>query len=139
MKKRYKKRKSARQKYFFIAIGIFLLSMLFWYIILGNINAVILYLASVNMTTLLLYAWDKVNAIVNGRENALGYKAIAGKSLTRVPEIILHGLALFGGSPMAIVGQKVFRHKTRKAKFKAWQYGVIVVQVLVVGLYLYIQ
>ncbi len=81
-----------------------------------------LYLCAINVTTLLLYAWDK---------------AIAGNKVTRVPEVVLHGLALFGGSPMAIVGQKVFRHKTRKGSFQAWQYVVILVQVLVVGLYLY--
>ena len=122
MKKRYKKRKSAQQKYFMIAVVVCLLSMLFWYTLLGDVGFILLHLLSINMSTLLMYAWDK---------------AIAGKSLTRVPEIILHSLALLGGSPMALIGQKVFHHKTRKSTFQAWQYGVITIQILLIVLYIY--
>ena len=80
------------------------------------------YICAINVTTLLMYAYDKV---------------IAGSRVTRVPEVVLHSLALLGGSPMAIVGQKVFRHKTHKDAFQSWQKGVIIVQVLVVVGYLY--
>ena len=35
----------------------------------------------------------------------------------RVPEIVLHGLALVGGVVGAWIGREVFHHKTRKAVF----------------------
>ena len=42
----------------------------------------------------------------------------------RVPEKTLIAAALLGGSVGAYAGMKVFRHKTRKAKFKV---GVLVI------------
>jgi len=36
----------------------------------------------------------------------------------RIPEQALHVLALLGGWPGAWVGQRVFRHKTRKTRFR---------------------
>ena len=116
------KRLSAQKLYGGIALYMtFFIFLLWWYFVSWSL--VVVYLCSINITTLLLYAYDKV---------------IAGGTATRVPEVVLHTLALLGGSPMAIVGQKVFRHKTRKSTFQAWQYGVIVVQVLLIGLYLYV-
>lgn len=41
----------------------------------------------------------------------------AGRGGWRVPEVVLHGLALVGGFPGAWVGRIVFRHKTRKPVF----------------------
>ncbi|MBR6399201.1 MAG: DUF1294 domain-containing protein, partial [Lachnospiraceae bacterium] len=35
----------------------------------------------------------------------------------RVPERVLLALAVFGGSPGALMGMLVFHHKTRKSKF----------------------
>ena len=35
----------------------------------------------------------------------------------RIPEDLLHGLALFGGVPGAWAGRLVFRHKTQKPAF----------------------
>lgn len=35
----------------------------------------------------------------------------------RVPEVVLHGLALVGGVPGAWLGRVVFRHKTQKPAF----------------------
>jgi len=128
---------SAQKRYTYIAVGMtFFIFLLWWYFVSWSV--LVVYLCAINVTTLLLYAFDKVNAMSNGREGALGCKSIAGSKVTRVPEVVLHGLALLGGSPMAVVGQKVFRHKTRKSRFQAWQYGVILVQVLLVGLYLYV-
>lgn len=47
--------------------------------------------------TFLFYGFDKNRAI---------------KNKNRVPEIVLHILALIGGTHGAFLGQKVFRHKT---------------------------
>jgi uncharacterized membrane protein YsdA (DUF1294 family) len=50
-----------------------------------------------------MYGWDKRQAKVNG---------------WRVPEKNLHLLSLLGGWPGALMGQKVFRHKTQKQSFR---------------------
>ena len=49
-----------------------------------------------------LYGWDKRRAAGRGR---------------RVPEVVLHGLALAGGYPGGWLGRAVFRHKTRQPVF----------------------
>jgi uncharacterized membrane protein YsdA (DUF1294 family) len=46
-------------------------------------------------------------------------KSAAEKGRWRTPENTLHLLSLLGGWPGALVGQRVFRHKTRKQPFRA--------------------
>lgn len=50
----------------------------------------------------------------------------------RVPEQTLHVVALLGGWPGALAGQRVFRHKTKKVRFRAVFWLVVVVHVAVV-------
>ncbi len=57
-----------------------------------------------NGVTFFLYGWDK--------------RAAKRHGASRVPEFLLQLLALFGGSPGAYIGQKLFRHKTKKASFQ---------------------
>ena len=64
--------------------------------------------------TWLVYAWDKRRAGLHER---------------RVPEVVLLGLALAGGSPSAAVAMLVLRHKTRKGSFLVKFAGVVAVQV----------
>lgn len=52
--------------------------------------------------TFAMYGWDKRQARHDQR---------------RTPEATLQGLAWAGGWPGALVGQRVFRHKTRKFGF----------------------
>jgi uncharacterized membrane protein YsdA (DUF1294 family) len=73
------------------------------------------YLAGVNAVTVLLYGYDKRQAVVGGG---------------RVPELILHLAALVGGSPGALLAQVVFRHKTQKLTFRMIFIGIVLVQVL---------
>ena len=77
-------------------------------------------LAGVNATTLLLYGYDKHQAIVGGY---------------RVPERVLHVAALLGGSPGALVAQGLFRHKTRKRRFQAVFVAIVLLQVIAVYAY----
>lgn len=76
------------------------------------------YLIGINFVTLLGYGYDKRQAIV-GRG--------------RVPEVVLHVTALLGGSPGGLAAQGLFRHKTRKLKFKLIFVAIVVFQLLVAG------
>jgi len=60
-------------------------------------------LISLNAVALLLYGYDKRQAIAGG---------------SRIPEAVLHVVALLGGSPGALAGRQLFRHKTRKRGFR---------------------
>ena len=63
--------------------------------------------------------------------SAFGYdKAIARSNRTRVPEIVLLALTFFGGTLGALAGRTLFRHKTRKVRFRRQFWAVIGIQVL---------
>lgn len=79
-------------------------------------SAIMVYLGIVlvmSAACLAAYGWDKRQAVINGR---------------RVPERTLHILAFLGGWPGAWMGQRHFRHKTKKLSFlivfwSAWPGG----------------
>jgi len=56
-----------------------------------------------NMITFSLFAWDKRRAVKHKR---------------RIPEWVLISCALLGGGMGAYLAMKLFRHKTKKLKFK---------------------
>jgi len=60
--------------------------------------------AVMSVITLLVYAWDK---------------RAAGGRRRRRPESTLHLLALLGGWPGALLGQRLFKHKRQKLSFFA--------------------
>ena len=66
-------------------------------------NLLYAYLIGISVITLLFYGYDKRQAILNN---------------SRIPELLLHMLALLGGTPGAFMGQLLFRHKTKKLSFK---------------------
>lgn len=55
-----------------------------------------------SLACFVVYGWDK---------------GLAANGSRRVPEQTLHTLALLGGWPGALVGQRYFRHKTKKLSF----------------------
>ncbi len=67
---------------------------------------------------LALIAWYAVTSVVAfalyGRD-----KSAAKQGRWRTPELTLHLVSLVGGWPGALLGQRVFRHKTRKQPFRA--------------------
>ncbi len=79
----------------------------------AHIHAVWAYLAAVNLVELLLAGYDKL---------------VAGSNAVRVPERLLHIVALLGGSPALLAAMALFRHKTRKTSFKVFLVLVLVLQ-----------
>lgn len=109
------------------------LSPFFFYATIATVSVVVLavylgrkgtplfaYLAAVNLITVLMYGYDK---------------AVAGTDRMRIPEHVLHLLALLGGSPAALLAQRLFRHKTRKRAFQLVFWLTVTLQAL--GLWLF--
>ena len=61
------------------------------------------YVIAINVAAFVLYGYDK-HAAQNSR--------------LRVPERVLHGVELFGGTPGAFIAQRIFHHKTRKVSYR---------------------
>ena len=80
---------------------------------LSALPYVIVALASMSIATFALYGYDKQMARTGG---------------FRVPENALHILAIAGGSPGALLGQRVFRHKTSKRSFQVVFWLILLVQ-----------
>jgi uncharacterized membrane protein YsdA (DUF1294 family) len=74
------------------------------------------YLLSINLTTFLAYAYDKWSAPRDGR---------------RIPERTLHLLAAAGGTPAALAGQLLLRHKNRKRSFQIRFWIIVAGQILI--------
>lgn len=82
-----------------------------WYALLG------LWFVAVNVVTFVYYAFDK---------------ARARRATGRVPESVLHGLALAGGTIGAYAGMALFRHKTVKSSFRLLFWVIAVMQGLLI-------
>lgn len=77
----------------------------------------IIYFVTINVATFLVYGVDKWKA---------------KRSKWRITEAALLLLAVLGGSMGALLGMKVWRHKTMHKKFKYGIPLIIIVQVVVV-------
>ena len=53
------------------------------------------------------------------------YRASRGKR--RIPELVLHVFELLGGWPGSLLGQRTFRHKTRKLTYQGVFWGIVAV------------
>lgn len=95
-----------------LATGVVLgLSFALWRLGLAPVYA---YAVSINGVALVLYGYDKRQAVVGGM---------------RIPELTLHTAALVGGSPGALLGQGLFHHKTRKPGFRLVFAAIVLLQV----------
>lgn len=103
----------------FAAVAALGLSLALWRL---GLPPVVAYLVSINTMALALYGYDKRQAIVGG---------------TRIPELVLHLGALLGGSPGALLGQGLFRHKTRKFRFQVVFVAIVLLQIAAVCAYGY--
>ncbi len=82
--------------------------------VLGSPAPLIVYLTAVNVLAFAVYGWDKARSKVQGAR--------------RVPEKTLFLLALLGGSAGAVLGMRVWRHKTRHWYFKYGLPAILFVQ-----------
>ncbi len=64
----------------------------------------------------------------------LADKLMARNKLWRIPESVLMGTALLGGSVGSILGMHLCRHKTKKPKFSVGITIILVLQVIVLML-----
>jgi len=96
-----------------LCLGMALALLLWW----QGMALTYAYLLGASAATLLLYGYDKRQAVAGG---------------TRVPEVALHIAALLGGSPGALAGQMLFRHKTRKRRFQIVFATVVLFQIALV-------
>jgi len=70
----------------------------------------------VNVVAFLAFGWDKRRSVTRQ---------------SRLPERTLLTLALFGGAFGALLGQQIFRHKTRKQPFGTLLWGAAAVNLIV--------
>ena len=86
------------------------------------LHIVLIYLAVTNVVTFFMYGIDKWKA---------------RKSKWRIREAALLGLAVLGGSIGAWIGMKVWHHKTQHKKFKYGVPAIIIIQLAIIGNFLY--
>lgn len=87
-----------------------------------KIHPLAAYLAAINLSTFVLYGLDKLCAVQRWQ---------------RVPELLLHFLAIAGGSPGALLGQQVYNHKISKLKFILLYWFIVIIQLLLLYAVLY--
>lgn len=100
---------------------------------LGAVASLLLFLAgwlaiSLPWWTLWLAAWGFVTFALYGYD-----KAQAERSGGRVPELVLHGMALAGGVTGGWLGRALFRHKTLHRSFLAVLVGASAVWAMIVA------
>jgi uncharacterized membrane protein YsdA (DUF1294 family) len=103
-------------KLFFLAIAavsVVILSFLLAHFL--EMHFLYAYAIGINLTTFLVYGSDKQRAVYN---------------CSRIPEIVLHLLALAGGSAAAFLAQIIFRHKTQKRSFRIIFITIVLMQLM---------
>ena len=88
------------------------------------LHIVLIYLAAINVATFFMYGIDNWKA---------------KNSKWRIRETALLGLAVLGGSIGAWLGMKVWRHKTQHKKFRYGIPAIIIIQLVIIGFFLYLQ
>lgn len=78
--------------------------------------ALLLAWAGINVITFLVFGWDKRQSERDG---------------SRIAERTLIAIALLGGALGALLGQQIFRHKTRKQPFRTLLWCAAIINILV--------
>lgn len=88
------------------------------------------------MDTATVLYWYAVGCAVSSVVTFSAYgidKRAATKRRRRIPERTLHTMELLGGWPGALLGQRVFRHKTHKTSYRLVLWGIIALHLLAIG------
>ena len=109
--------------FFLNAGGILFLTVCFLLRFRFSISWPLAYLAGINCATMVLYGYDKL---------------IAGSQLLRVPERVLHIFTFAGGTPAALLSQRLFRHKTIKESFRTQFWMIVFLQVCLFLLWIWL-
>ena len=88
--------------YFSLAAAVVIALLFYYFEAEFQISLYACWIACINIAAFIFYGYDKI---------------LSMKNLWRVPELVLHLLALAGGFIGAFCGMKIFRHKTRKIIF----------------------
>ena len=114
---------------------------------LNILHIVLIYLVIIIVVTFFMYGIDKWKAVsqreqsqtrLNSAERKqLRPKVKAKKSKWRIREAALLGVAVLGGSIGAWLGMKVWHHKTLHKKFIYGVPAVIIIQLAIIGYFLY--
>lgn len=105
-----------------VAIAVIILSLALLSRYAAGIGWIVTWILVTNVVTFAVFGLDK-------------WAARRGRP--RVPERTLHGCALMGGSPGALLAQRLFRHKTAKASFQLVFWLIVLVQLVALCVYLY--
>ena len=84
-----------------------------------SLQFIIIYFILINLITFITFGIDKGKAINNNR---------------RVSEKTLWIMSLIGGSLGALLGMKMFRHKTKKLSFQAMMAVILMLQIFIIYL-----
>lgn len=82
------------------------------------VKIILIYVLAINLIAFLAYGIDKLKA---------------KKNMWRIPEATLIWMAVAGGSIGAIIGMKVWHHKTLHKKFKFGIPAIIIIQIALIG------
>jgi len=108
-----------------LTLGLTVTGMFLLHGFLAALDWVQSWLLAVTAITFLTYGYDKL---------------VAGTGATRVPERALLTLAFAGGTVGALLGMRLFHHKTGKESFLERFWLVVAVQVVVVaGWYIFLR
>jgi len=81
--------------------------------------------------------WSWIFGVSTASFITYGYdKSIAGRGITRVPEVVLHALTAVGGTFGSFLGMQIFRHKTQKGSFRIVFWAIVAIQIVVIVLLL---
>ncbi len=82
-------------------------------------------------------AWSWIIGISLASFFTYGYdKSIAGRGVTRIPEVVLHLLTALGGTVGSFLAMRLFHHKTQKRSFQLVFWTIVAIQVIVIVLLL---
>lgn len=99
-----------------------------WTVVGSPWGLLAVWLAVINLVTFLVFGWDKWKAKYKEKHAAA----------RRVPERTLFLLALLGGSAGALLGMRVWRHKTLHRSFRIGIPAILLLQIAALaGLYIY--